>query len=215
MKTLEIRTLILFLLVCTSHAIFSQGDAKFKLTLEYSPNYSKVTSGFERIGSKVSHNALLRINYIANGKVEPTVGIGFMNTGDLTTSEPGGQLGFESIRIVNSYNYLYVPIGVKFNFGNLYLLPELGIGLNIFNRTKTEATFINGETELRIADLQATSGEVNQWSVPISLSFGFDFVLGTRSFSTGVKGYYSLNQLVNEGLRNHYHGIGLILATRL
>lgn len=215
MNTKEIKYLILFLLVSTSQTLFSQ-ENNFNLTIEYSPNYSRLTNEVVNEKFKLSHNALLRISYNTNGKIKPTFGIGFLNTGESESSEIGGQFGIESVKFIHNYNYLYIPIGAKINLGKLYLLPELGIGLNFSNKTKQITEFTNGETEKETRDEQLVVGEFNKISIPLSLSVGTDLELFGKSFSTGLKGYYGLNQVVNDVPRNnHYFGIGIILAMNL
>lgn len=216
MNTKEIKYLILFLFVSISQTPFSQENRKFKLTVEYSPNYSKLTDEVVNERFKLSHNALLRINYNTKGNIKPTIGLGFLNTGELESSEIGGQLGIESIKFIHNYNYLYIPIGAKINLGNLYLLPELGIGINLSNKTKQVTEFTNGETEKETIDEQLVFDEFTKMSIPLSLSVGTDLELFGKSFSTGLKGYYGLNQVVKDVPRNnHYFGIGLILAMNL
>jgi hypothetical protein len=59
-------------------------------------------------------------------------------------------------------------------------------------------------------------GEFNKLSIPILLSVGTDVELFGKSFSAGLKGYYGLNQVVNDVPRkNHYFRLGLILAMNL
>lgn len=54
------------------------------------------------------------------------------------------------------------------------------------------------------------------FSIPVSLAVGTDFKLAGISFSTGIKGYYGLNQVVRDVPRdNHYYGIGLLVAVNL
>ncbi|MEE9437776.1 MAG: hypothetical protein V3V14_02170 [Saprospiraceae bacterium] len=189
MNTKEIKYLILFILVITSQILFSQ-ENKFSLTVEYSPNYSRLTNQVVNEKFKLSHNALLRISYNTNGKIKPTIGIGFLNTGESESIEIGGQLGIESIKSIHNFNYLYIPIGAKINVGKLYLLPELGIGINISNKKKQITEFTNGETEKETNDEQLNFGEFNKISIPISLSVGTDFTIGNKSFSSGLKGSY-------------------------
>jgi hypothetical protein len=215
MNAKEIKYLILVILVSTSQVLFSQ-DNKFNLTLEYSPNYSRLTDEVVNEKFKVSHNALLRISYNTDGKIKPTIGLGFLNTGEMESSELGGQLGIESVKFVQNYNYIQIPIGMKFELGKLYLLPEVGIGINLSNKTKQVTEFSDGETEKETRGQQLNFGEFNKISIPISLSIGTDFLLGNKSFSSGIKGYYGLNQVVRDVQRdNHYFGIGLILAMNL
>ena len=215
MKKNTINYLILFLLLSTTQTLLSQ-ENKFSLTVEYSPNFSMLTNEVVNEKFKLSHNALLRISYNTNSKIKPTIGLGFLNTGELESSQDGSHLGIESIKFIQNYNYLIVPIGFKYNISKLYVLPELGIGINISNKTKQITEFTNGETEKETRDAGLNSGEFNKLSIPVSISIGTDLELFGKSFSTGLKGYYGLNQVVRDVPRNnHYFGIGLILATNL
>ncbi len=215
-ETKKVKYLILFMVLGVFQSLFSQDHKKFSLTIEYSPNYSRLTNEVVNERFKLSHNALLRMSYLSNGKIKPTIGLGFLNTGELERSDFGGQLGIETIKFVHNYNYLYVPIGAKISLGQFYVLPEIGLGINISNKTKQITEFTNGDIEKETIDIQLIAGEFNNLSIPISLSVGTDFKIASKSFSTGIKGYYGLNQVVKDVPRdNHYFGIGLIIAMNL
>lgn len=216
MKTKKVKYLVLFMVIGVFQSLYSQNNKKFSLTIEYVPNYSRLTNEVINERFKLSHNALLRISYHTKGKIKPTIGLGFLNTGELERSDIGGQLGIESIKFIHNYNYLYVPIGAKINFGQLFFHPEIGLGVNTSNKTKQITEFTNGDTEKETIDEQLIAGEFNNLSIPISLSVGTDFKIASKSFSTGIKGYYGLNQVVKDVPRNnHYFGIGLIIAMNL
>lgn len=215
MKKNTINYLILILLLSTTQTLLSQ-ENKFNLTVEYSPNFSRLTNEVANEKFKLSHNALLRISYNTYGKIKPTIGLGFLNTGELESSQFDGQLGIESIKYIQDYNYIIIPFGFKYNLGKLYVLPEIGIGINISNKTKEITEFTNGDTEKETRDAELNSGEFSKSSIPVSISIGTNLELFGKSFSTGLKGYYGLNQIVKDVPRsNHYFGIGLILATNL
>ena len=215
MKKNTINYLILILLLSITQHLLSQGN-KFNLTVEYSPNLSRLTNEIVKEKSKLSHNALLRIGYNTNGKITPTIGLGFLNTGEFESSEVGGQLGIESVKFIQNHNYLMVPIGFKYSIGRLYILPEIGFALNISNKTRQITQFSNGETERETRDMGLNFGEFNKLTIPILLSIGTDLELFGKSFSTGLKGYYGLNQVVNNVPRNnHYFGFGILLAMNL
>lgn len=204
------------MIIGVSQTLFSQENKKFGLTIEYSPNYSRLTNEVVNERFKLSHNALLRMSYNSVGKIKPTIGLGFLNTGELERSELGGQLGIESIKFIHNYNYLYIPIGAKINLGQFFVLPEIGLGINISNKTKQITKFTNGQTEKETRDEQPNSGKFNNLTIPIALSVGTDFQMAGKSFSTGMKGYYGLNQVVKDVPRdNHYFGIGLLIAMNL
>lgn len=215
MNQKEIKYLITLLLFSFSQICFSQ-ENKFNLTVEYSPNFSKLTDEVVDEKFKLSHNATLRISYNAHGKIKPSIGLSFLNTGELEKSEIGGQLGIESVKFVQNHNYLMIPIGFRYTIGRLYILPEIGFALNISNRTRQITQFSNGETERETQDMGLNFGEFNKLTIPILVSIGTDLELFGKSFSTGIKGYYGLNQVVNDVPRNnHYFGFGILLAMNL
>lgn len=215
MKTNRITQLILLLLLCASQALFAQ-DNKFTFTLEYSPNYSKLTDEWVDGKHKLSHNALLRLSYNNIGKFKPTIGISFLNTGELIKVDAYGHSGFDNLKFIYSHNYLVIPMGIKYTIGKVYVLPEVGVGINISNTTKTVTKFTNGDKKSESMNSTLNAGSFNKWSIPLSLSIGTDIDLLGMSFSTGLKGYYGLNQVIEDVPRNnHYYGIGLILAINL
>ena len=115
-----------------------------------------------------------------------------------------------------SYNYVFVPLGAKISFGDFYVLPEIGLGIKISSITKTKSTFDNGDTEVDSRGNTLFSGEYNTFSIPFSLSIGKEFLIGSVSFSAGLKGYYGINQIVKNVPRsNHYFGLGLIFGVKL
>ena len=191
-------------------------ENKFSLNLEYSPNVSKLTDAVADERYKLSHNALLRIEFNLENNIKPTIGIGFLNTGVVQIFENDAFPAIESFKFIQNYNYLLVPIGAKIYFGNFYLLPEIGLAINIFNRTKEIIKFTNGETIKETKYAQSNPGEFNSVSIPLSLSIGKEFNFANKTFSTGLKGYYGLNNII-RGLprNNHYYGLGLIIATKL
>ena len=196
--------------------LFSQ-ENKFALTIEYSPNFSKITDEIVDESGKLSHNALLRLEYQTKSIVNPTIGIGILNTGEQVKIRFfGGQLGINEIKFIHNYNYVFVPIGVNINFGRFYILPEIGIGLNISNKTKEVRLLTSGEKEITVQDAQLNSGEFNDITVPFMFSYGNYFKIKNKLLVVGFKGYYGLNQLVKKVPRsNHYYGFGINLGLKL
>lgn len=215
MKNSIMKSIVIYFIVSISQILYAQKN-KFEVTIEFSPNYSGITDEVVNENLKLSYNALIRIAYNQKGAIKPTIGFGIFNAGTVINSEIGGQLGIESIKFINNSNYIYIPIGAKIDLPRIYFQPEVGVGINISNRTKQETTFSNGEVENETKDSQLNFGEFNSTIIPISLVIGTDFEIGNTSMSTGVKGYYSLNSVVKDVPRNnHYFGLGLILAINL
>lgn len=215
MKRNTINILISVLSIFSVQRLLAQ-ENKFLLSIEYSPNCSKITDEVVNEKYKLSHNALIRIEYNTKGKIKPSLGLGYLNTGELEKSEIGGQQGIEEVKFIHNYNYLFIPIGVIIKFGKFYFLPEIGLGVNISNKTRQITKFTNGETEKETRDETLISGEFNKLSIPLSLSVARQISIGGKSFSTGCKGYYGINKVVRDVPRNnHYFGLGVLLAMNL
>lgn len=215
MKRNTINILISVLSIFSAQRLLAQ-ENKFLLSIEYSPNCSKITDEVANEKYKLSHNALIRIEYNTKGKIKPSLGLGYLNTGELEKSEIGGQQGIEEVKFIHNYNYLFIPIGAIIKFGKFYFLPEIGLGVNISNNTRQITKFTNGETKKETRDETLISGEFNKLSIPLSLSVARQISIGSKSFSTGLKGYYGINKVVRDVPRNnHYFGLGVILAMNL
>ncbi len=215
MKNKTIGAVIILLIICSSHQLSAQKN-KFKLSIEYSPNFSKLTDEVVNERFKLSHNGLLRIQYNSKQKFNPTFGLGFLNTGELEKSVIGGQFGIEEVKFIRNHNFLYIPVGVKINFDKFYLLPEVGFGYSISNTKKQVINYTNGETEKVKLDETLMFGEFNKYVIPISLIIAKEFGIGSKTISTGLKGYYGMNKVVKDVPRsNHYFGIGIVLALNL
>lgn len=215
MKHVKPRFLLIAFLLSNVYTAFGQ-ENKFYLVFEYSPSFSGITDAIVNERSKLSHNALFRLFYDTNGNVKPTIGMGILNVGSETFSDVNGQFGIESVKFVNNHRYLHIPLGMKITFSELFILPEIGLGINLSNKNTQFTKFSNGETEKITRDQQLLSGEFNGLTIPVGLSFGADLKLWTRPFSIGLKAFYGLNQVLNNVPRNnHYLGVGVVLAMKL
>ena len=185
-------------------------------TKEFLQPFSKLTDEIVNERFKLSHNGLLRIQYNSKHKFNPTFGLGFLNTGELEKSDIGGQFGIEEVKFIRNHNFLYIPVGVKINFDKFYLLPEVGFGYSISNTKKQVINYTNGETEKVKLDETLLVGDYNKYVIPISLIIAKEFGIGSKTISTGLKGYYGMNKVVKDVPRNnHYFGIGIVLALNL
>lgn len=164
--------------------------------LEYSANYSNITDELVDEQYKLSHSLVFRVSYGHNRMIQPTIGLAYMNTGNSIESSIGGTLGIESIKYVYHHNYLYMPFGAKMNFGKLFLLPEIGLGINVSNKTRQITVLSTGESKVEVMDTRLNIQEFNKISIPLLLSIGTDFNIANQSLLTGVKAYYGLNEVV-------------------
>ena len=187
---------------------------KLSYSFEYSPNFSILTDGLIfSTKAKLSHNVNFRLLYELNKSARFTIGLGYLNAGDVNESTIGGTLGIESIEFIDSYHYVFLPIGLKYYIGDFYILPELALAVNVANKTTQHIVYINGDRETEFRDIVLNSGSFNPITVPILLGIGVDFELGGNSFSLGAKLYHSLNTVIWDVPRKaHYQGVGLLFG---
>ncbi len=204
--------MIVLIFAVTSHS-FSQ-ENQFSLEIEYSPNLSKMTDEFIPAEGKFSHNVLLRLQYDFKSAVIPTIGMGFLNVGEARRSElrfPNMTTG-ES-RISYNYNYAIIPIGLRISIGKFYVLPEIGPGIYVFNRTYSVLKESGEKTKRSSEEEVLHQGKFNRLTFPVFLSLGRYFPIGQVSILAGVKGYYGLNPIIENAPRNaKYYGVGLIVG---
>ena len=204
---------ILFFFLILSFKTNGQSE-KLHYSFEYSPNFSKLTDGLIfSTRAKLSHNVNFRLLYEFSKSTKFTIGLGYLNTGDGNRSIIGGTLGIESIEFIDSYHYVHIPIGLKYDVGGFYILPEIALAFNVANTTTVHTVYINGDRETEFRDIVLNSGSFNPITVPIILAIGFDFELGGNSFCLGAKVYHSLNTVFWDVPRKaHYQGAGLLFG---
>ena len=218
MKTIKpkIRKYVLLTLFTSVFTLVLTGqNPKFTLSLEYSPNYSKITDNNVNEKVKFSHSIFLKSEFIFKGNIHPTFGIGFLNTGEQESTKGIGELEIEEVIFKHNYNYLLIPFGVNLRINNIYINPELGIGYNISNKMMTITKYSEGKVEKKSQDEDLYSGKLNSISIPVLLSLGYEFNLGNMSFLSGIKGYYGINKVVRGiSINPHYYGLGLLFGMK-
>ena len=145
------------------------------------------------------------------------MGIGFLNTGSFARQEvTNNQLGLRRVTFFQNYNYVFIPIGAKISIGSYYALPEIGLAFNVSNKTRQITEFTDGQVVKETRDMQLNFGTHNPLTIPLNIAIGRNINVGKFSFSTGIKGYYSLNQVVKDVVRdNQYFGFGIFIGMEL
>jgi len=206
MKTVIFSLLILGL----SIPIYGQVN-KIKLRLEYSPNYSKLVDEVVNERFKLGHNIFIKTEYSVSERTKVTGGIGLLNTGEKEESVIGGQSGIDKIKFIHNYSYALFPFGAKQNIGKFYLNPEIAVGINISNKFKQITYYSDGQKEVEKKDEQLNIGEFNKITFPILLTFGYEFNKRNINILLGLRGYYSITNVVTDVPRNsHYIGLGIL-----
>jgi hypothetical protein len=206
--------ILIVLFISFNHNLCAQENA-FILSLDYSLNFSAITDEIVSEDAKLSHNAFAKIEYSLSENLSLVSGLGFLNTGTVIESNLGGTLGIEKFTIVSNYNYIIIPIGIKYYFGKFFLAPEIGFGILVHEMEKLTREYSDGSKETEKRKGEFYSGEINQFSIPLILSIGRNFNIKNFDFYLGFKGFYSLTEVVkNVPRNNHYFGLGLLIGAK-
>lgn len=214
--------LIMLMILLIGNDSFGQ-KKKISLSVQYAPNLSKITSKFKFGKYKLSHIGLIEMQYKISNNILPTVGIGFMSTGETSESIIIRSIGNTSIKSKVSYKYMIVPIGVKLKFSSIFIKPAFGFAYYLSNKNKIISIDENGVKTKRNEEVE-TQGEVafNKLTIPVFLTIGKEFRLNKLKVETGVKGYYGLQPIVINTAANSvkskfnkYVGVGLFFAIRI
>jgi len=146
----------------------------------------------------------------------PSLGIGFLKTGERSTQVFSDIIGAQSITFKDLYNYLTLSLGAKIKVRSLYVLPEIGIGINLSNKLRRIIRFSDGDVERETFDGALIFGSFNRITVPVAVTIGKEFSVGSQVLAAGIRSYYGLNRVIRDLPRNgHYFGIGLNLGIAL
>ena len=163
---------------------------------------------------KLSHLIQARVEYKLRTDLQPTLGLGYLNTGDKIEMKIGGQLGIEEVELRD--NYIIIPVGIRATIGVIYIHPEFAPGINVSKKRIVERRFVDGTDEKKKEDIEIVDGDFNDITLPFILSVGTEVELENLSFLLGLKAYYSVNKVVTDVPRNnHYYGLGLHLGVKI
>lgn len=209
------RFLFTLILILNVLLVFSQ-EKKWKMAIEYSPNYSNLKDDLIKGQYKLSQYVAFRLSNNSSLKITPTVALAFINTGEHREQDRGGLFGVEFVNTNYNYNYLFVPLGSQIYLGAWYLLPEAGVALNLTNKIRQTVELTNGDIFREKIKEELPTGKFNKLSFPVSFSLGSDFKLAKHKFSAGVKAYFGLNRIAVGVPRSaHYYGFGCGISTIL
>jgi len=207
--------LLAFLFLALSCQLYGQ-DSKIIYSLEYSPNFTSNTNPGSSIvttngGFRLAHNIFLKGGYKMATDLYLTAGVGFFTTREFSSLDLDGQLEIDKIDSDKFHSYIVAPVGIKYYMGSFFISPEMGIGWNTGNRTKSHFYYSDGSQIENISDDDINLHDVNEMTYPLFLSFGNEIKMKNCCVMLGVKGYYSLNPIGNEYYNSgHYYGFGVI-----
>lgn len=190
-------------------------ERKLSIGVEYSPNISSIENATPENESKISYQSILRFEFTLKKNLLLTTGVGYLNTGDKKETQVDGQFDIDKIAFNFNYNYIVMPIGLKYYRGSFFLQPELGIAYNLSNERRNKVTFVNG-------DIQSFKEDINdevfsKITIPSSLIIGYEYALGSIKLLLGIKGYYSLTKLIKERMlfeTKNYYGFGIMTGIK-
>lgn len=215
MKILLRQSLFFILLLFFSLNSFGQ-DNKFSFRFEYVPSYSLLTNPYLSSDYKLSFQIGLGVDYELKEKITYTMGLFFLNTGETLNSSYEGATGTIDAIYRYNFNYLTIPLGLKFNFNSFYVHPEIGFAFSFLDRYKKILIDPAGEKEVMVDDEYPSGGELNNVTFPLMLTVGNELDLGKLHLLLGIKGTYGLNPVWNKWVRDrHYYSFGLLLGVKL
>jgi len=193
---------------------FSQSN-KFTFGFEVSPNFTNIDRNslyalwYPEYGFRPAFNMDIKAEYQASKHLVITAGVGYLTTREFVILDTNLQ-DIERIESDRFHSYVFLPAGVKYYFGDFFISPEIGIGWNTANTTKTTYRRSNGYSSSKGDDINNLY-KVNAVTYPIFFSFGNDIDMKSYSISLGVKAYYSLNSVGNDDSNyGHYYGFGVL-----
>ncbi|MEL6638213.1 MAG: hypothetical protein AAFW73_26530 [Bacteroidota bacterium] len=147
-----------------------------------------------------------------------TLGLGWLMTGDKIDVNLGEfpPVTLDRIELAYSYNYAVLPLGFIYNFGPIFVHPEVGLGFNFANRVRRKDFLTNGDVFREVEEYDPSFPTFNRWTIPAFLTLGYEIPLKQSALLVGLKGYYSLNRLFEEERRkDRYLGLGLLVGYRI
>jgi hypothetical protein len=184
--------------------------------IEYSANFSKVSDPdipYQKDYNdlKLGHNIFAKAGFGIAKHLNLTFGVGYLNTSKYELDYLNGQLDIERVESHHHYNYLILPVGLKWNIKSFFLSPEIGVGWNISSKSNITIKYTNGLVESNTNNDIADIYNINKITFPVILSFGKEIYFNDFTLLLGIKGYYSLSELDdNHDGSNHYLGFGVL-----
>ncbi len=163
----------------------------------------------------IGHNAFLKGELSLNKHLSLTTGVGFLNTKQYDKLFLNGQLDIALIESHRSHEYMVIPVGFKYRFGQFYVQPEIGMAWNQVNYVEQRSYLTNGSVITQKYEDNLIPDQYNKITVPAFLTIGSEFDLGTFSILFGIKGYYSFSDISNRTpWPEKYFGVGMMTGIK-
>jgi len=191
------------------------GQAKRKkaaaFSFEYSPSLSSVFLDDEDPALRWTHNFFTKGLFYLNKNLRFTLGLGYMNTRYHTTLYIGSVHELNGITTTRFFNYLVMPVGLKFNIGPIYLNPEMGLALNI-GYHEWKSGYTQDQMKIKVRSDNDKPSSVNNTVVPVFMTIGHEIKKKEYSILVAVKSYISMTAIRN-GI--HCYGFGPMVGIKL
>ena len=195
-----------FLLITFS--LYSQSD-RTRWSIEYSLNQ---TANIDNVGGnfepELASSLFGRAELPRKKSSRFTVGVGILQTRVIYRDYSGNQ-PFKDEERHYQFDYLLIPVGIKFNFGKFYVHPEIGAGYNYQFKIKT----YHVDSEINVVDgpfIEDMTPEKFEIRFSTLMSMGYEIKVGTITVLTGVKGF-----IFFEPDFITTYGIGLMVGVKM
>ena len=209
------KTPLIFVLLFLAFQAFSQNN-QFTFGLECSPNFTNVVRPypysivFGETGFRPAINFGLKAGYVLTPRFTATGGLGYMTTREYEDFELSGDPNYDRIVSHRFHSYVFVPVGMKYYLGSFFISPEVAIGWNTSNTSKSTFYFTDGSSSAMNSEDPDNIYQVNAVTYPVFLTFGNEIKVKSCTIAIGMKSYYGLNPIGKLNQNNgHYYGFGV------
>ena len=182
MKHLPITFFSFFLIVSSS---WSQLNLEY--SLEYTPHFSHIINLPDYNTHKISHSFTAKAYFPVSSDLKFTFGIGTLNTGSREDTH------YQPYKKVRNYNYAVLSLGTKVYHGKLYMSPEVGLGVFLY-QSLSEHYEDRIEKEITSSYDLDYDVTVKKTSILAALTLGHEIQVLKKKAFWGIKGYVFLEQ---------------------
>ena len=209
-----LKTIFFTLLLLLSNPMLGQSKRKkaAEFNFEYSPSLSSVIFiNDEDPELRWTHNFFAKGLFYLNKNLRFTLGLGYMNTRYHTTLYIGSVHELNGITTTRYFNYLVMPVGLKFNIGPIFLNPELGLAYNI-GYHEWKSGYTQDQMKIKVRSDEGKPYSLNNAVLPVFMTIGYEIKKKEYSILVAVKGYLSMSSIAYD---KHFYGFGPMVGIKL
>lgn len=140
----------LIVLTLWASGLFGQNE-NIKLSIEYTPNFSKLTNNSPNHGLNFSHQFFGRVEFNITQRLGLSVGLGYLNARDKQTYPHDPTLGVKVVDLITNHDYVTIPLGLTYRMRSWLIRPEVGVGYNFSKPGRLQRQtvhMLNGERQI-------------------------------------------------------------------